>query len=116
MLLALAASAVLAAVPQAADRPPGAVLSAAPLKRSLWLPNSRAAYRLRYVTTDAKGRRALSTGTVFVPRGRRSALGRRGLGFRGRGGPGRPRLHRASRARLRPRRAARAAGTGHDRL
>ena len=70
MLLALAASAVLAAASQAADRPPGSVVSAAPLKRSLWLPNTRAAFRLRYVTTDAKGRRALSTGTVFVPRGR----------------------------------------------
>src|SRR5829696_342777 len=70
MLLALVASAVLAAAPQAADRPPGSVVSAAHLKRSLWLPDTRAAYRLRYVTTDAKGRRALSTGTVFVPKGR----------------------------------------------
>src|SRR5829696_6738381 len=70
MLLALVASAVVAAAPQAADRPPGSVVSSAPLRRGLWLPNTRTAYLLRYATTSAKGRRALSTGTVFLPEGR----------------------------------------------
>jgi hypothetical protein len=49
--------------------PPGTVIAGEPLKRSLWLPSSRRAYVLRYVTTNSFGRRALSTGTVFVPRG-----------------------------------------------
>jgi len=76
--LALLAGAALAppavaAVPARA-RPsgaPGTVVSAAPLRRGLWLPNTTSrAFKLRYVTTDARGRRALSTGTLFLPKGR----------------------------------------------
>jgi hypothetical protein len=49
---------------------PGTVVSAAPLKQRLWLPGTtRAAFRLKYVTTNARGRRALSTGTLFLPKG-----------------------------------------------
>jgi hypothetical protein len=50
---------------------PGALVSAAPLEQRLWIPGTtRAAFRLKYVTTDARGRRALSTGTLFLPKGR----------------------------------------------
>ena len=76
-LLVLLAAAVLAppavAVPAQAQavRPVGTVISAAPLRRGLWLPNTTSrAFRLRYVTTDARGRRAISTGTLFLPKGR----------------------------------------------
>ena len=50
---------------------PGSVVSAAPLQRRLWVPRTtRSAFALEYVTKNAFGRRALSTGTVFLPRGR----------------------------------------------
>jgi hypothetical protein len=60
---------------QAPARPqlaaPGTVVSAAPLKRRLWVPQTtRSAFVLEYVTKNAFGRRALSTGTVFLPKGR----------------------------------------------
>lgn len=72
----LAAGAVLLGpVGEAGARPgpraAGGVVSAAPLKHRLWIPKTtRAAFRLKYVTTNARGKRALSTGTLFLPRGR----------------------------------------------
>ena len=67
----LAPPAIAAAARATAARPPGTVLSAAPLRRGLWLPGTTSrAFRLRYVTTDARGRRAVSTGTLFLPKGR----------------------------------------------
>lgn len=50
--------------------PVGSVVSVSKLKRSLWLPDARRALLIRYVTTDPFGRRALSTGTLTVPKGR----------------------------------------------
>jgi hypothetical protein len=51
--------------------PPGTVVAAKRLKRDLWIPGTTArAFVLTYRTTDARGRRALSTGMVFVPKGR----------------------------------------------
>lgn len=74
-VLVLAGAALLGPTGVAAARPsPGArgtVVSAAPLKHRLWIPRTtRAAFRLTYVTSDARGRRALSTGTLFLPKGR----------------------------------------------
>lgn len=52
-------------------KPVGTVLKARPLRKALWIPGTtRRAFTLRYVTTDAHGRRVPSTGTVFVPKGR----------------------------------------------
>ncbi|WP_106397419.1 alpha/beta hydrolase family protein [Actinocorallia populi] len=46
-------------------------MSWSPLARSLWIPETTSrAFVLTYVTVDAFGKRARSTGTVFVPRGR----------------------------------------------
>jgi hypothetical protein len=54
----------------AAAKKPGTVVAAARLRRGLWIPGTTArAFKLKYVTTDARGKRALSTGTVFVPKG-----------------------------------------------
>ena len=50
---------------------PGTVVSAKPLKRSLWVPGTtRSAFALKYVSKNAFDQRALTTGTVFLPRGR----------------------------------------------
>jgi hypothetical protein len=58
-------------VPASAARAPGTVVAAKPLPRALWIPGTTSrAIKLTYATTDARGRRALSTGTVFLPRGR----------------------------------------------
>jgi Secretory lipase len=55
---------------QAAPREPGTVVKSAPLPKRLWIPGTTArAFKLTYSTTDARGRRALSTGMVFVPKG-----------------------------------------------
>jgi hypothetical protein len=52
-------------------RKPGTVLSAKPLRHGLWIPGTTSrAFKLAYSTTDARGRRARSTGMVFLPRGR----------------------------------------------
>lgn len=49
----------------------GRVIAHAPLPKRLWIPRTtRRAYRITYVTSDTFGRRALSTGEVFLPRGR----------------------------------------------
>jgi Secretory lipase len=74
LVSALAGGALLAGVvglePAAAARPPGTVVAAKPLRHGLWIPGTTShAFKLTYVTTDARGRRALSTGTVFVPKG-----------------------------------------------
>ncbi len=71
---ALAALAVAALAPGAAhaapSEPPGTVTAAEPLDPSLWIPGTTAkALRLTYVTTDARGRRALSTGQLLLPAG-----------------------------------------------
>lgn len=63
---------------QAAPPPPvpGTVVSAAPLDRRLWIPETTArAFVLKYVTTDPFGRRAHSTGTMFIPHGKAPADG-----------------------------------------
>ncbi len=74
-------TALLAPTPLAATGPASAATSSAlpavgsvvrsePLPRHLWIPKSTSrAWRLTYVTRDSHGRRALSTGTVFVPFG-----------------------------------------------
>jgi hypothetical protein len=50
---------------------PGKVVSAKPLPHRLWIPGTTSrAYKLTYVTTNAHGKRALSSGMVFVPKGR----------------------------------------------
>jgi Secretory lipase len=71
---ALATVALLACAvgsePSAAARPVGTVVAAKPLPHRLWIPDTTShAFKLTYVTTDARGRRAVSTGTVFVPKG-----------------------------------------------
>ncbi len=73
--LVVAGSIVVGPAGAAGARPslgsPGAVVSAAPLKHRLWIPKTtRAAFRLKYVTTNARGKRALSTGTLFLPKGK----------------------------------------------
>jgi hypothetical protein len=71
-LLAIAALGGLTLAPPAlAARAPGTVVNAKPLPKKLWIPGTTSrAFKLTYATTDARGRRALSTGTLFVPRGR----------------------------------------------
>src|SRR5215218_4359912 len=74
-VLVAAGSILLGPAGEAGARPslgaPGAVVSAAPLKHRLWIPKTtRAAFRLKYVTTNARGKRALSTGTLFLPKGK----------------------------------------------
>lgn len=69
----LAAGALAPAGPAvAAPRAPrGAVVKWSSLKRSLWIPKTTArAFTLTYVTKNTFGRKAYSTGTVFIPRGR----------------------------------------------
>jgi Secretory lipase len=61
------------AAPEAAvsASPPGTVVAATPLRQALWIPGTTSrAFKLTYMTTDARGRRALSTGMVFLPKGR----------------------------------------------
>jgi hypothetical protein len=83
LVIMLVASAALLASAGAADarsgkKPgrhklakPGTVVSAAPLKKRLWIPQTtRSAFVLKYVTTNAFEQRALSTGTLFLPKGK----------------------------------------------
>jgi predicted esterase len=68
-LIAAVIAAVLVVPVTAEARAPGAVVSAKPLRHGLWIPGTTSrAYKLKYVTTDARGRRALSTGMVFLPK------------------------------------------------
>ena len=73
LLIAVACGATFTASAGAASRvnaASGTVLSAVPLKRSLWIPGTTArAFKLTYVSTDQLGRRALSTGELFLPKG-----------------------------------------------
>ena len=74
-VLIAAGSVLLGSAGAAGARPstgaPGALVSAVPLKHRLWIPNTtRAAFRLKYVTTNARGKRALSTGMLFLPKGK----------------------------------------------
>lgn len=55
--------------------PAGTVVAAKPLKRALWIPHAARAFRLTYVTTNADGERALSSGELFLPRGKAPASG-----------------------------------------
>jgi pimeloyl-ACP methyl ester carboxylesterase len=60
----------------ALSKPVGTVVEAEPLNKSLWIPNTTSsAFRLTYVTTDADGKRALSTGELFIPKGKAPAGG-----------------------------------------
>src|SRR5438105_2778182 len=52
-----------------AQVPVGTLLSATGLPTGLWIPGTRRAWKLAYVSTDAFGHRSRVTGTVFVPRG-----------------------------------------------
>jgi hypothetical protein len=59
------------AQPASKTRSPGTAVAATPLRHGLWIPGTTSrAFKLTYVTTDARGRRTLSTGTVFLPKGR----------------------------------------------
>jgi hypothetical protein len=70
-VLIAAGSILLGSAGDAGARAPGEVLSAAPLKPGLWIPKTtRAAFRLKYVTTNARGKRAVSTGMLFLPKGK----------------------------------------------
>lgn len=66
-----AAIAPAPAVPAGAALPaPGTVVSAVPLDKELWVPDTtERAFRLTYVTTNSFGERATSTGTLFLPHG-----------------------------------------------
>ncbi|ROO89173.1 secretory lipase [Actinocorallia herbida] len=48
---------------------PGAVVAAERLKRELWLPEAGAAKRFRYWTRDSRGRAAVSSGMLHLPKG-----------------------------------------------
>jgi putative CocE/NonD family hydrolase len=79
-LLLLATALVLTGLPvaaapatrSAATLPPvGTVVSHSVLKQELWVPSAtKAAYKLKYVTTDPFGHRSYSTGEVFLPFGK----------------------------------------------
>ena len=71
-LAALAAAALFGCLaPPALAQAPGTVVSVTRLDRDLWIPGTtRAGYVLEYVTTNARGERALSSGIVFLPKGR----------------------------------------------
>jgi Secretory lipase len=54
-----------------ASVPAGTVEAVEPLPRDLWIPGTTGrALKVTYWTRDARGRRALSSGMVFVPKGR----------------------------------------------
>ena len=55
--------------------PVGTVVAHSVLKEELWVPGTRAAYKLKYVTTDPFGHRAYSTGEVLLPWGKMPAGG-----------------------------------------
>lgn len=81
--IALALTAALLTTLTAGTAPAGATITAArgtvvkvaPLPTSLWIPGTRAAYKLTYVTSDTFGQKAYSTGTVFIPQGTAPAGG-----------------------------------------
>lgn len=57
-------------------QPAGTVIAATELPAKLQIPDvTGAAHRLTYVTTNSRGDRALSTGAVFIPKGRAPAGG-----------------------------------------
>jgi Secretory lipase len=70
-LVAFAGASVAHARPPLSKQRVGTVTAAAPLSRKLWVPGTVSkAFRLTYVTTNARDKKALSTGELFVPRGR----------------------------------------------
>lgn len=54
----------------ARPRPEGSVLTVHRLARSLWVPGTRRAFRLTYLSRDGFGHRAVTSGEVLIPRGR----------------------------------------------
>jgi len=69
--LLLVPSPTPAAGSQSTLPPVGTVVGQSRLPEALWVPSAtRAAYKLKYVTTDAHGRRAYSTGELFLPWGK----------------------------------------------
>lgn len=48
---------------------PGRLLRSVPLDRSLWLPDAGSAVRVLYSTVDGRGRPAVSTGSITLPKG-----------------------------------------------
>ncbi|WP_433327022.1 lipase family protein [Spirillospora sp. CA-294931] len=67
----LTAGSVAPAAEAASPAPaPGTVISKAPLPSPLWLPGTGSAQRVTYVSTDSLGKRAVSSGAVFVPKGK----------------------------------------------
>ena len=81
LVTVLAAATTLASfnapIATAADaaEPRGTVTDVERLPEELWIPGSRAAYKVTYVTSDTFGQQALSTGTVFIPEGTAPAGG-----------------------------------------
>ena len=69
--LALGTGAAVTSSPASAQTlpPAGTVLSTTSLPTSLWIPGTRKAWKLGYVSADAFGHRSRVTGTVFVPKG-----------------------------------------------
>ncbi|MDX6739669.1 alpha/beta hydrolase family protein [Actinocorallia sp. A-T 12471] len=51
-------------------RTAGAVVSVERLARALWLPKAGSAKRFRYVTRDSRGKTAVSSGMLHLPKGR----------------------------------------------
>lgn len=66
-----AGSGVADAKPPLSEQRAGTVTAAAPLPRKLWVPGKVSkAFRLTYVTRNARGEKALSSGELFLPKGR----------------------------------------------
>lgn len=75
-LAVLTSTGVAQAQPSESGPPAGTVTAAEPLPQSLWIPETTSkAFRLTYVTTNANGAKAASSGELFVPQGRPPAGG-----------------------------------------
>ncbi|WP_442978704.1 alpha/beta hydrolase family protein [Rhodococcoides trifolii] len=75
VLAAVLTPALFASPASAVTGDVGDVVSVSDLPRDLWIPGAATAELLTYVTTDTFGKKALSTGTVFVPPGTAPAGG-----------------------------------------
>ncbi|MEV7989477.1 lipase family protein [Micromonospora sp. NPDC085948] len=71
----VAASSRQAATAAPGPARPGTVVSAQQLPTALWLPGTRHAHRLRYLSTSWDGSRTVVSGAVFLPEGRRPTGG-----------------------------------------
>ena len=67
---ALLATSLAPAPAQAATGSPGTVVSVSPLPAPLWLPGTGSAHRVTYVSTTSSGKKALSSGAMFTPKGK----------------------------------------------